>query len=183
MRAVTMRPVGDEERRSDVAWHLMMEFAEWYGRLGSTGKLPRAFSGVAADGKQAVVDLSNLPLDHVQRREFLIWLCREERMHAYVYGTHVGASDGRTVDEQLLLYASSPRFDMSSVFAIERDQQGRIAYRAIHGDAVEAGSADSSPIFHGLQRNDEAISEEAARLYAKIWGTLKQLCMWRYRNQ
>jgi hypothetical protein len=82
-----------DQASSDLASLLIAEFAERFQNLGAKGVLPRAFTGVSKGGKQAVVILSGLPLDHDQRRGFLIWLCRTEEFVAYAYGTQVGIAD------------------------------------------------------------------------------------------
>jgi hypothetical protein len=83
---------------NDLASVLIVEFSAWFEALSAKGILPRAFTGVTRDGKQAVIILSDLPLDHVQRRAFLIWLCRNEGFVAYAYGTRVGiANDASSI--------------------------------------------------------------------------------------
>src|SRR5262249_32038387 len=72
---------------------LAHEFAVWLRNLGLQGILPRAFTGVTLGGVQGIIILTGLPFDHVQRRDFLIWLCRVEHFVAYAYGTHVGRAD------------------------------------------------------------------------------------------
>jgi hypothetical protein len=78
---------GAGEASSDLAAILVDEFAGWFRNLAANGVIPRVFSGVTKDGKQAIVILNDLPLDHVQRRDFLTWLCRTEQFVAYAYGT------------------------------------------------------------------------------------------------
>ncbi len=75
--------------KSDISWRLIGELSQWYGRLGTMGEIPRAFAGVTTSHQQLIVILTGLPFDDVERREFLIWLCRQEKIGAYVYGTHV----------------------------------------------------------------------------------------------
>jgi hypothetical protein len=60
---------------NELASVLVDEFGEWYRNLATRGAVPCAFTGVAANGNQAVVILTGLSLNRVQRREFLIWLC------------------------------------------------------------------------------------------------------------
>jgi hypothetical protein len=117
-----------DEASGDLASGLIAEFVVWFQNLGAKGILPRAFTGVTNDGKQAVIFLSGLPLDHIQRREFLIWLCRNEGFVAYAYATHVGiAKDTSTVNEGLDVYASSNRYDASKTLRIERQDSTHVA--------------------------------------------------------
>lgn len=105
----------------DIAVNLAGEVATWLQNLGAKGALPRAFTGITREGKQAIVILTGLPFDHVQRREFIIWLCRQEKFVAYAYATHVGvADDDFRVTEALDVYASSDRYDVSITFSIKR---------------------------------------------------------------
>ncbi len=176
-----MTPPGhtDQDRRSDMAWLLQTEFASWYGELGAKGKMPRAFTGVTDAGRQAVVIISDSLFDHVQRREFLIWLCREERIWAYVYGTPVTVAEADdTFVDRLDFYASSSRFDMSSTFAIHCEDDGRIAYEVVHSSLTAAGDDDRNTIFHGLQRTDREITADASQQYSRVWAWLKPHCLW-----
>jgi hypothetical protein len=58
------------------------EVVTWFQNLGAKGALPRTFTGITRDGKQAMVILTELSFGHVQRREFLVWLCRHEQFVA-----------------------------------------------------------------------------------------------------
>jgi hypothetical protein len=108
---------------NDLALVLIGEFSAWFEALSGKGILPRAFTGVTRDGKQAVIVLTDLPLDHVQRRAFLIWLCRTEAFVAYAYGTRVGiADDSSSFTEALDIYASFYDYDVSRTLGIEGTQ-------------------------------------------------------------
>jgi hypothetical protein len=72
---------------NELASVLVDEFGEWYRNLATRGAVPCAFTGVTANGNQAVIILTGLSLNHVQRREFLIWLCRTESFVSYAYST------------------------------------------------------------------------------------------------
>ena len=72
-----------ETVQNDLALILFNEFSEWYRSLAAKGTLPRAFTGVTSGGKQAVIVLADLSLDHVQRREFLILLRRNQQFVAF----------------------------------------------------------------------------------------------------
>jgi hypothetical protein len=99
-----------EEASSDLAAVLARELAVWFRNLGAQGVIPRAFTGVTKEGRQGIVILTGLPLNHVQRRDFLIWLCRNEQFVAYAYGTHVEIADSAsTFTEGVDIYASSAR--------------------------------------------------------------------------
>ena len=92
----------------DLAVVLASEFDIWFRNMSAKGALPRAFTGLTKDGKQAVVILTDLPFDDVQRRNFLIWLCRMEQFVAYAYGTRVGTVDeSGKINENIDIYASS----------------------------------------------------------------------------
>ena len=112
------------ERRLCLAhnWYLVQEFAAWFRNLALQGVVPRTFTGVTRDGKQAIVILTGLPLDHMQRRDFVIWLCRTEGFVAYAYGTHVGiaADSASALAEGIDIYASSDRYDASKTLGIDR---------------------------------------------------------------
>ena len=163
---------------SDLAAVLAHEFAVWYQNLGAQGVLPRAFTGVTKDGKQAIVTLTSLPLDHIQRRDFLIWLCRTEQFVAYAYGTHVMmASDSTSsLSEGVDIYASSDSYDVANILGIDRltDDTFRIfeRHQAIMSPRPENG------VFFGLQRSPHNISNEKQEQFSKLWRDTRDKIMW-----
>jgi hypothetical protein len=168
-----------DQASSDLASLLIAEFAEWFQNLGAKGVLPRAFTGVSKGGKQAVVILSGLPLDHDQRRGFLIWLCRTEEFVAYAYGTQVGIADESSVTEGLDIYASSNKYDISKTLRIERQAGGTILFFDQH-NAVLPAKPDNG-IFFGLQSSHASISRDNDQLFRDLWRDLKSKSMWRSR--
>lgn len=164
----------------DMAQLLVHEFADWHRNLGEKGIIPRAFTGVTATGKQAVVVLTGLPFDHIQRRQFLVWLCRKEEFVAYAYSTQVGiAGEAGTITEALDIYASSDRMDVSKTMLIKRSGDGKISFVDQH-DAVLPPKFDNGPFF-GLQRSTADISGQTQELFANFWQELKGKAMWRQR--
>lgn len=169
-----------EDSLGDLALVLVAEFVAWFQNLGASGVLPRAFTGVTESGKQAVVILTGLPLDHVQRIQFLVWLCRNEGFVAYADGTHVGiANEPSTVTEGLDIYASSNRYDASRTLRIEREEGGTIRFLDQHNAARPA--KQQSELFYGLQRSNEIIPSDNEALFRELWGELKLQSMWRQR--
>jgi hypothetical protein len=165
---------------SDLALVLIGEFSAWFEALTAKGVLPRAFTGVTRDGKQAVIILTGLPLDHVQRRAFLIWLCRKEGFVAYAYGTQVGiADDTSSFTEGLDIYASSDDYDASRTLGIERQTDGRIRLPERH-HAVLPANPDNG-LFFGLQRSNLSIPAKDEEIFQNLWQDLKSKAMWRQR--
>src|SRR5258706_2526832 len=72
----TAQSIRKEIARSseDLAEQLAAQFEKWYVNLAGQGTVPRAFTGITRDGQQLTVILDGLPLDHAERRDFLIWL-------------------------------------------------------------------------------------------------------------
>lgn len=163
----------------DLASLLIAEFAEWFQNLGAKGVLPRAFTGVSKGGKQAVVILSGLPLDHDQRREFLIWLCRTEEFVAYAYGTQVGMPMNLRLSPSLDIYASSNKYDISKTLRIERQAGGTIVFFDQH-NAVLPAKPDNG-IFFGLRSSNVSISRDNDQFFFDLWRDLKSKSMWRSR--
>lgn len=168
------------EPSTDLSLVLVGEFSTWFETLGTKGILPRAFTGVTDDGKQAVIILTGLPLDHIQRREFLIWLCRNEGFVAYAYGTQVGiADDPSSFNEGLDIYASSDHYDASLTLGIERHADGSIRFSKQH-HAVLSAKRDNG-LFFGLQRSNQSIPPHNELLFRELWRDLKSKAMWRQR--
>lgn len=168
------------ESASDLALVLIGEFSAWFETLGAKGILPRAFTGVTNGGKQAVIILTGLPFDHIQRREFLIWLCRNEGFVAYAYGTQVGiADDSSSFNEGLDIYASSNHYDASRTLGIERQTGGNIRFSEQHHTVLPA--KPDNGLFFGLQRSNQSISVNNEELFRQVWRDLRSKAMWRQR--
>jgi hypothetical protein len=172
------------EASNDTATALATEFEMWFRNLSEQAVLPRAFTGVTKDGKQAVIILTGLPLTDVQRRNFLIWLCRNEEFVAYAYGTHVGIAESSSgpITEGLDIYASSGRYDVSRVLEIKRsDQSNKPTFRLITRHAMTFTAGSKNLLFFGLQRATDQISDDDQKSFKKLWAELKQKAMWRQR--
>lgn len=159
---------------------LVDEFADWHRNLGQKGVIPRAFTGVTATGKQAVLVLTGLPLDRIQRRQFLIWLCRKEEFVGYAYSTEVGiAGQDGAMTEALDIYGSSARQDVAKTLLVRRGSDGKINFLDDHEAALPPKSDNGA--FFGLQRSAEVIPSQNDELFVHLWGELKQKAMWRQR--
>jgi hypothetical protein len=169
-----------KEASSDLASVLASEFAVWFQALGVKGVLPRAFTGVTQGGKQAVVILTGLPIDHTQRRDFLIWLCRNEEFTAYAYATQVVIADNSSGSTEALdIYASSDRYDVSQTLSIDRQANGAIQFFSQHHAVLQA--KDGNGVFFGLQRSNKTIPSSSDGLFQELWRDLKSKATWRQR--
>jgi hypothetical protein len=170
-----------DEASSDLAAVLAAEFNVWFRNLGAQGVLlQRAFTGVTKEGKQGIIILSGLPLNHVQHRDFLIWLCRTEQFVAYAYGTHVGIADTpSTISDAIAIYASSHRYDVSKTLGIERTTDA--IYRFSDRDLAVAPAGSNFEIFLGLHRSPDNISDDDQELFFNLWTDVKPKAMWRQR--
>jgi hypothetical protein len=165
---------------TELAPLLAAEFAEWHRTLGKKGAIPRAFTGVTGNGEQAIIVLSGLPLDRIQRRQFLIWLCRTEKFVAYAYSTEVGIAgeDGNAI-EALDIYASSPGLDFSKTMLIRKDGDNAVSFLDEHEAALPSKS-DNGPFF-GLQRSAEVIPAQNEELFTALWKELRPKVLRRQR--
>lgn len=169
-----------DEASNDLATLLAEEFAVWFRNLSVHGFLPRAFTGVTQGGQQAIVILTGLPLDRIQRREFLIWLCRAEQFVAYAYGTHVGIiTSPSTASEGIQITASSDRYDVSKTLGIDRTIEGKYVLFDHHYATLPARPENG--IFLGLQRLTRDISSDDQVLFRKLWDDEKSKVPWRQR--
>jgi hypothetical protein len=170
-----------DQAPSDLAAVLAAEFEQWFRNLGLQGALPRAFTGVTNDGNQAIVILTGLPLNHVQRRGFLIWLCRTEQFVAYAYATRVGvaADSDAAITECLDIYASSDRYDASKTLGIDKLSDG--TYKFIDQHQVVLPASPKNGLFFGLQRSTNNISSDDQELFVRLWRDAKPKAMWRQR--
>jgi len=170
-----------DQASSDLAVVLVHEFAAWFRTLALQDVIPRTFTGVTKDGKQAIVILTGLPLDRVQRRDFLIWLCRTEGFVAYAYGTHVGiAADGAsTLTEGIDIYASSDRYDASKTLGLDRVSGGTL--RIVEHNLAVMPASPENGIFLGLQRSTSEVSSDNQKLFRDLWRNARPNALWRQR--
>jgi hypothetical protein len=119
----------------DIAQNLVEEFAQWFSNLGANGAVPRAFTGVKQDERQFITILSGISLDHVARRNYLIWLCRKEDVVAHAYGTHVAVADDKIdppkLSEAVCISSSSSVLNVSLTMNLTRSSDGKITYPCI----------------------------------------------------
>jgi hypothetical protein len=96
-----------------------------------------------------VLVLKGVTLDPVQRRNFLIWLCKAEQFVAYAYGTPVKIAEdrGRLVDAYDI-YASSPAYDVAETIGADEMADGKYRITDRH-HAILAASLENG-IFFGL---------------------------------
>jgi len=125
--------------------------------------------------------LTGLPLNHVQRREFLIWLCRTEQFVAYAYATRVGvaADSNSAITECLDIYASSDRYDMSTALGIDMLSDGALKFTDRREVVLPANPKNG--LFFGLQRSTDKISSNNQELFSKLWRDVRPKAMWRQR--
>ena len=169
-----------DQAPNDLATLLVDEFEAWFRSLGTRGFLPRAFTGVTKGGNQAVIILTGLPFDHVQRRDYLIWLCRAEQFETYAYGTHVGTIDGAfTASEGIKICASSECYDVTKTLGIDRAIDGK--YVLFDHDYTVLPARPENGIFLGLQRSTRDISSADQELFRKLWRDKKPKVLWQQR--
>jgi hypothetical protein len=167
-----------EKLSGGLAALLAHEFAVWFRNLGLQGILPRAFTGVTRDGVQGIIVLTGLPFDHVQRRDFLIWLCRVEQFVAYAYGTHVGRADNDfNVTERIDIYASSDSHDVLKALDINTCTGG--TFEILDRDpAIVMSAGPENGIFLGLQRSTNHISSDDQSQFLQLWGEMRAKAIW-----
>jgi hypothetical protein len=170
-----------DQASNDLATLLVDEFDAWFRSLGAGGFIPRAFTGVTKGGKQCVVTLTGLPFDHVQRRDFLVWLCRAEQFEVYAYGTHVGIIDDAsfTASEGIKIYASSECYDVEKTLGIDRTIDGKYVFFDQHYVVLPARSENG--IFLGLQRSTQDIPSDSQELFRELWRDMKSRVLWLQR--
>ncbi|MGC2080384.1 MAG: hypothetical protein WA728_31110 [Xanthobacteraceae bacterium] len=166
----------------DLAPILADELITWLRQLGTQGQfVQRAFTGVSQGAKQAVVILTGLGLDHLRRRAFLIWLCREEGFVAYAYASHVTVADNKsTLTEGVDISASSEHFDVEVSLRITRSADGKYFFDEESRVVSKVGSKEPS-IFSSLHRSKSEISNQDQKMFRQIWDEVKPKVMWRQR--
>ena len=171
-----------DQSSGDLATLLVEELVTWFRAIGARGVILHVFTGVTKDGRQAYVILTGLPLDHIQRRDFLIWLCRTEQFTTYAYGSHVGVADddGSSVGEGIAIHASSEWYDVSKTLGIDRTADGNYVLFDDHYAVLPAQAENG--IFLGLQRATANLPEDSEGLFRKLWDRGSSDVLWRQRT-
>jgi hypothetical protein len=159
---------------NDLAVTLASEFEGWFRSLASKGDLPRVFTGVTKDGKQAMLILSGLPLDRIQMLDFLIWLCRTEQFVTYALATKSGL-----LDKSNNMIEVIDIIDVAKTLGIEALPND--AYRLFDRSQSVKPANSSDFLFFGLQRSKNAIPNNEQELFRQLWSELRPKSMWRQR--
>ena len=160
----------------DAADRLLEEFRGWYLKMADAGNMPRAFTGIKADGRQFVVVLEGLGFDHVEYRQFLAWLCMRESIESYVYARPLQVIDESDAENpkvqiELALCASSASTDAALTMTADRLESGAIRY----GNPVRHGY--DGP-FAGLQRQAPELAPNQSRVFDELWQDLRTKAFW-----
>ncbi len=124
--------------------------------------------------------MTGLPFDHVQHRNFLIWLCRTEQFVAHAYGTQVGiAGESNKTTEAIEIFASSDLYNVDKTLGIEKLSDG--TYRLFDRSQIVTQAKYKDEIFLGLQGSTNNIPSDHQELFRRLWDDLKPKSMWRQR--
>lgn len=109
---------------------LLNEFAFWYQELAKKGPLPRALSGINAQGEQFLIRLDNLALEHPERHALIRTILSEEQAVCYAYGgvKHVlrGQQEGT---ERVTLIVAIRDYYVMGEWAVHRAPSIRLEQR------------------------------------------------------
>jgi hypothetical protein len=166
-----------QDSGGDATDQLLEEFRGWYLNMADAGNMPRAFTGIGADGRQFVVVLDGLGFDHVQYRQFLTWICLHESIESYVYARPVQALDesdpkNPKLQLELALCASSASKDAALTMTADRLESGAIRY----GKPVRHSHYDGP--YAGLQRQAPELAPDQGRGFDELWQELRKKAFW-----
>lgn len=166
-----------QDSRGDALDRLLEEFRGLYLHMAAAGEMPRAFTGIKADGRQFVVVLDGLGFDHVQYRQFLAWLCMQESITSYAYARLVEAIDESDPDNpkvqiQLAICASSVSEDAGLKMTVDWLESGAIRY----GKPVRHRHYNG--YFAGLQRQAPELAPNQGPVFDALWQDLRKKAFW-----
>jgi hypothetical protein len=170
-----------QDAGEDPVDRLLNELHEWYASMADAGNMPRAFTGIKADGRQFVVVLDGLGLDHVQYRQFLAWLCVQESITSYAYAAPMQAldrsdPDNLKIQSELVICASSATKDAELILTADRLESGAIRY----GEPVRY--SDCGSVFAGLQRQAPELAPDQSQMFDELWQDLRMKAFWPSEN-
>lgn len=142
------------------------EFAVWYQNLAAKGALPRALTGIDAQGAQFLVRLDGITLEHEDRHGLVQSILREEGAVSYAYG---GPKPQESTEERLTLIAATGDYFVMGEWKVYHSPEDRL-------EQTELWEGDNPQEVPGAWFLTEAIrpdKNETAR-YEKIWRALRQ---------
>jgi hypothetical protein len=99
--------------------NLLNEFAFWYQGMAKKGLLPRALSGINAQGEQFLIRLDGITLGHQERHALISTILKEEQALCYAYGGVSQALDGeQEAAEQLTLIVATSTYFLMGEWAV-----------------------------------------------------------------
>lgn len=148
---------------------LLNEFAYWYRNLAEKGILPRALSGINAQGEQFLIRLDGITLDHQARHQLIHTILKEEQSVCYAYGGPVGeAGDGRALPNLRLIAATEDYFVMGA-WEVEHGHPLRFEQT----DLWEGDNPEEIPAAWFLT-NAVAVTAADVERYRHIWRELRK---------
>jgi hypothetical protein len=159
---------------------LLNEFAYWYRKLAEKGVLPRALSGINAQGKQFLIRLDGLTLDHQERHKLIHTILKAEQSVCYAYGGVVSAEGGDDAQSttQLRLIAATGAYFVMGAWEVGHKPPLRFE----QSDLWEGDNPEEIASAWFLTNAVEVSEEEAAR-YRKIWGQMRDQALILQRPQ
>jgi TPR repeat protein len=163
----------EPRRVQHVAQTLSDEFQEWYANLGQQGVILRAFSAVRRDGKQFIVIFSGEDIDHIERLDLMIWLCRSQDTAGYIYATQVMTEHG---EEQVDFSASDDEENVATTLQVIRNSDETISYTQTFHKVMVPTSDDT--VFMGLNRKTSEFDEDTEQRLGEIWEEISPRVRW-----
>lgn len=159
---------------------LLNEFAVWYRKLAEKGALPRALSGINAQGEQFLIRLDGITLDHEERHGLIHTILEEEKSVCYAYGGVVnapGESQAQGVSRLRLIAATDAYFVMGAWDVIRNE--------SIHYEQTDLWEGDNPEEIPSAWFLTDAVKlgkGDRAR-YQRIWHELRQQALFMQRPQ
>jgi hypothetical protein len=159
---------------------LLNEFAYWYRKLAEKRILPRALSGINAQGEQFLIRFDGVTLDHHERHKLIHTILKEEQSVCYAYGGVVNElkeSEAQSAAQLRLLAATHAYFVMSAW-----EVEFRPSFRFEQTELWEGDNPEEIPSAWFLTDAIEVSKEEAAR-YKAIWWEMREQALVMQRPQ
>jgi len=148
--------------------NLLNEFAFWCQALAKKGPLPRALSGINAQGAQFLIRLDGIALRHQERHALISTILREEQTACYAYGGVSQDPDGeQEAAERLTLIVATSAYFVMGEWAIHRTPSIRFEQKELW----EGDNPEDVPSAWFLT-NAVSVGQDIER-YRSIWRELR----------
>jgi len=176
-----LRAKESKNKTDRVMQQLFEEFSQWYSNLAHEhGRIPKALSGVSPSGRQFILILDGLRLDHVERNKLAKFVLAEEGANVFAYGSLMAVynEDTERTREVLTISAGTSEKFVEGTWSVNRgvNENPKLTYEK----SFQRDDPKNYPNTWFLT-SENSLTKSDERKYAKIWSAIRGKAIFRQR--